>query len=415
MKQSLFFSLILLCLLPSRILNAAAGDLDTSFATNGIALTPLSRSDVIYGCTVLSNDNIFVVGQAQGYLPRIGTAMYTPNGAEDTSYNGTGKKIITLGGNSQADATAVQNDGQILFCGYSYQTQTDSNVTRLNTDGSFDTTFNSVGYANTPVGNGAMANSVVEQTDNSIVVGGLAVDGQGEFMLVRYTSSGALDTSFGTGGIVINVIGYLAQINQIALQSDGKIVAGGYQQDGNGMTFCLARYETDGSLDTTFGTSGIVTTQAGANGESQISSIAIQTDGKIVAGGYALDNDGVYKFAVARYETDGSLDSGFGTSGITLTQINFESKINSIALQSDGKIIAGGYSYDELATGFALARYNTDGSIDTGFGTNGVTVTTINGRNSESRINSIGIQSTGDIIAAGYSNQTFAVARYLGS
>lgn len=393
---------------------SAPGDLDTTFGTSGTVKTNISRYDFATSCTVQSDDAIIIVGSANGYSERVGALRYTANGTIDTTFNSTGNNKISIGSQASGYSVALQADDKIVISGYGSPSSTDVAVVRLDTDGTLDTTFDSDGIVTTAIGYGSTAYSVAVQSDDYIVVGGLGYQSQAEFALARYDSTGALDTTgFGTSGIVTTAIGYEAIIHQIALQSDGKIVAGGYQWDPFiGTTFCLARYETDGTLDTGFGVDGIVTTTIG--NEAKIYSIAIQDDGYIVAGGYTVDTDNITKFALARYDTTGALDTtGFGTSGIVITEIQFEAKINSIALQADGKIIAGGYSYGELANEFTLARYNTDGTIDTGFGDNGVTLTTIGGHNSNSRINALAFQSDGSVIAAGYSNDSFALARYL--
>ena len=146
------------------------------------------------------------------------------------------------------------------------------------------------------------------------------------------------------------------------------------------LIFSQILFAAQGDLDTTFNPAGTppgtVTTNI-SNNFDQINSIAIQSDGKIVAGGYATT--GASQFTLARYKTDGSLDLTFGTNGIVSTVIGTESIINSITIQSDGKIVAGGYATIGT-TQFTLARYNTDGLLDATFGTNGI-VSTIIGTN----------------------------------
>ena len=157
-----------------------------------------------------------------------------------------------------------------------------------------------------------------------------------------YTTTGALDNTFGTNGLVSTAIGSVYdRIYSIALQSDGKIVAGGLNYNGSNNDFALARYKTTGMIDSSFGTNGIVTTAIGSVND-QIKSIALQSDGKIIAGG--LSNIGSnYDFALARYKTNGIIDSTFGTNGIVITAVgSVDDIIYSIALQSDGKIVAGG-------------------------------------------------------------------------
>jgi uncharacterized delta-60 repeat protein len=393
-------------------LHATPGELDLTFGIDGVVLTNISRADFINGCTVQPDDSIVVAGESDGYFQRIAAARYTTNGELDTTFNDTGTEAILIGSLTSGSAVTLQADDKIVITGYSSGGQTTYVTTRLNTDGTPDTSFNSIGYVETLIGAGSVAYSVLVQPDSKIVVGGLGYTSQAEIALARYHDNGEPDDSFGVDGIASTIIGYEAIVYRIALQSDGKIIAGGYQWDPSlGVTFCLVRYNDDGSRDTDFGVDGIVITAIG--GESKISSLAIQDDGYILAGGYTTGNDGVPKCALARYDTTGALDTTFGTGGVAITQIQYESKTADILLQSDGSIIIGGYSYGDLATQFALARYTSSGIIDTSFGIEGVTLTTIGGHNSDARITSLAFQSDGSVIAAGYSGGTMALARYL--
>jgi uncharacterized delta-60 repeat protein len=390
-------------------IQCSAGSLDvTSFGIGGIVTAFLGRSDFIYSCTVQTDDSIVVVGESDVLFPRMAIARYTDDGSEDTTFNSTGFKLVTIGNGSVAQAVGMQSDGKIIFTGYASQSQTDIPLVRLNTDGTTDGSF-TISF-----GDGAQANSIIEQPDNKILVGGLQVSGQANFALARFNSNGTLDTGFGSGGKVATSIGFYATINQITLQANGKIVAAGVADNGGGTLFALARYNTDGSVDTGFGpnSDGTVTTDVGVPAE--IHSVAIQSNGYIVVAGKADDStDGITKFALARYDTSGTLDSSFGNAGIVLTQIQYQAEANSVVIQSDGKIIAGGFTFGDLSTDFVLARYNTDGSLDTSFGNGGISIVNPGTHKSESHITSLALQSTGKIIAAGYSDEIFTIARFL--
>src|SRR5262249_19737343 len=147
----------------------------------------------------------------------------------------------------------------------------------------------------------------------------------------------------------------------VATQSDGKIIVAGYSVNEQTFAggFALVRYNADGSLDKTFGTGGKGITDLGR--ADRASGVGLQSDGKIVAAGRAYTT--TYKFALARYNTDGSLDSNFGTGGTVLTDFGGGNGATSVALQSDGKIVAAGDGYSG-GNNFALARYNADGSLD---------------------------------------------------
>src|SRR5207253_383726 len=163
--------------------------------------------------------------------------------------------------------------------------------------------------------------------------------------------------SFGTGGKVATPIGSIDdEVSALVLQPDGKLVAAGYTDKGNNITFALVRYDADGSLDTSFGTGGKVTTPIGSI-DDEAFALVLQPDGKLVAAGDA--NDGSNQdFALVRYSPDGNLDGSFGTGGKVITPVSGAfGEANALVLQPDGKLAAAGYSYNGSDTDFAVARY----------------------------------------------------------
>ena len=279
-------------------------------------------------------------------------------------------------------------------------------VTSLAQDGSLDLTFDFDGIVNTPVGNGAFANSLAIQSDGKIVAAGYAhIISTRDFALVRYNTNGSLDNTFDSDGIVTTPIGMTSddEAYSIAIQSDGKIVVAGT----NETEFALVRYNTNGTLDISFGNGGIVTTQV-TNGTEYIASIAIQSDGKIVAAGECLYS--AHDFGLIRYNINGSLDSTFDTDGIVVTPVVVplsEDFAYSVNIQSDGKIVTTGTAYNNTA--FALARYNTNGSLDNTFDSAGIVITPM-GLNTYA--SSIAIQSNGKIVVAGSNQNDFTLVRY---
>jgi len=222
-------------------------------------------------------------------------------------------------------------------------------------------------------------------------------------------ASGSLDSSFGSDGKVITVFGTSNEsANSIAIQSNGKIVVAGSSSNGTNNEFTVTRYNTDGSLDSSFDSDGKVTTTIGSNADAF--SVAIQSDGKIVLAGNAIIG-GRDEIAVARYNTDGSLDSSFDSDGKVTTTIGEADYAASVVVQSDGKIVVAGSSATGGDSNFALIRFNTDGSLDSSFDP---AVTPIGSANDEAY--SVAIQSNGKIVVAGYSDngaqRVFAVARY---
>jgi uncharacterized delta-60 repeat protein len=295
-------------------------------------------------------------------------------------------------------------------------------VARYNTDGPLDISFNTDGKVTTafetlsPTSND-FGNSIAIQSDGKIVVAGSTdINNNNDFAVVRYNTNGTLDTSFNTSGKVITPFSSSSDDigTSIAIQSDGKIIVAGYSNISGNNNFAVVRYNTNGTLDTSFNTSGKVTTAfSGLNDFGN--SIAIQLDGKIVVAG-STDSSGNNDFAVVRYNTNGSLDMTFGTDGKVITAFSGSNDFgNSIAIQSDGKIVVAGSTDSSGNNDFAVVRYNTNGSLDMTFGTAGKVITPFSGSSDDVGYG-ITIQSDGKIVVAGNTdssgNNDFAVVRY---
>ncbi len=232
--------------------------------------------------------------------------------------------------------------------------------------GALDPTFGTSGFVlYDPDGGADLLEDIAIQADGKIVVAGTvnAFTGGQDFGLARFNPDGSLDTSFGTNGRITTDFGFNGAeiLRAVAIQSDGKIVAGSATVVAGNFQWALARYNTNGSLDTTFDGDGLVITEMG--GDDNIFDIAIQADGKIVALGNAGSHIGL-----ARYNLDGSLDSTFDGDGRVITVVtNAGSQGVTVAIQPDGKIVAGGVSGNFGLKNFVI-RYNADGSVDTSFG-----------------------------------------------
>lgn len=238
-----------------------------------------------------------------------------------------------------------------------------------------------------------------------------STSGAPRFVVARYTINGSLDTSFNSTGFVITNIGGATNSAQaVILQPDGKIVAGGSNLVLGSNDFALVRYNTNGSIDTTFGTNGIVTTNFGSGSDS-ITHLALQTDGKIIAVG-SVTIGGSVDFGLARYNSNGSLDNSFGTNGLVTTLIGTTDIPRAVLIQSDGKIVAIGQANIAGINEIALVRYNTNGFIDTTFGTNGLVITSFGPATADIAFEAV-LQPDGKIVIAGQSNTDFALARYL--
>ena len=400
---------------------AADGDLDTTFGTGGKTTTAiLSEDDFASSAAIQSDGKIVVAGDTKnGTYYSFALVRYNMDGTLDTSFDSDGKAITDIGNNNvYATSVAIQSDGKIVAAGYSYNgSKFDFALVRYNTNGTLDTSFDNDGKVITAIGSDTdRAQSVAIQSDGKIVVAGYSNNGSNlDFALVRYNTNGTLDTSFNSDGKVTTTIGSGNDYAySVAIQSDGKIVVAGEAYIGSNFDFALARYNTDGTLDTTFDSDGKVTT-AIVSGRDAANSVAIQSDGKIVAAGRIMNNK--EDFALVRYNADGSLDTNFGTGGKVTTDIGSDDDTaNSVAIQADGKIVAAGYSDNGSNLDFALVRYNADGSLDTNFGAAGKVTTDIG--TTDVGV-SVAIQSDGNIVVAGHSknggNSDFALVRYAGT
>ena len=305
---------------------------------------------------------------------------------------------------------AIQPDGKIVAVGrHDGADGADFGLVRYNTDGSLDTAFGTGGQVTTDFDSTAdYPHRVAIQSDGKIVVAGRSSQPSGyDIAVARYHSDGSLDNSFGTGGkLTTAVTPYDDSARGLALQVDGKIVVVGdsYQAGSSSQDFTAVRYHSDGSLDATFGTGGMVTVDFGSSYDSAYG-VSIQPDGKIVIAG--ISNQPIptgSDFAVARLNVDGSLDTTFDVDGKVTTDFDqkLDQMVGDVVIQSDEKIvICGGSTYGGNSWNFALVRYNTDGSPDAGFGSDG-RVTTNFGANSSDRARDIALQSDGKIVVAGH-------------
>lgn len=308
---------------------------------------------------------------------------------------------------------ALQSDGKIVTAGNAIiDGVTQYGLFRFTNPGVLDTSFGGTGIVNTIIGSISEICAIKLQADGKIVAVGFAtIAGVSNIALARYNVDGSLDTTFGPSlnGIITGSVGDGAVVRSLAIDASNKIVLAGITIQSGVSKFLLIRLNTDGSLDSTFGSGGIVITAIGVQAPSA-NSIAIQSDNKIVVGGVSSDGINGEQFTLARYNTDGTLDNSFDSDGTVVTIIDGSSYIRSIIIQPDGKIVAGGYTVSTTSdTDFAMARYNTDGSLDTGFATSGIFTATISSRD---EIHSVVLQSDGKIVAGGISDLLFVLARF---
>ena len=338
------------------------------------------------------------------------------SGDLDLTFGTNGKVTTYFSGDDSGASIVLQSNGNIVVAGNMYNGNNyDFAVTRYNSDGSLDTSFSLDGKVTTDFGGDDYGTSVAIQSDGKIVVTGYGSSGgNDDFAIARYNTDGSLDTSFDTDGKLLIDFGRYENGKALAIQTDGKIVLAGTSVALGGLAanMHLLRLNTNGSLDSTFDSDGKVTTDIGPNDDAL--SIAIQNDGKLIIGG-GSDASGNLETTLIRYNSNGSLDTTFNSDGIATIDFAISNDAAySVAIQSDGKIIAAGYADLGGQVVFALLRLNSNGSLDTTFDTDGK-ITTAFGSFYDGAY-SVVIQSDGKIIASGNSNNgsqaLFATARY---
>ena len=424
---------------------------DPSFGSGGTLMTPigsaLGADDARAKALVLQPDGKLVAaGYAREFRNnKFALARYNTDGSLDTSFNGTGTVMtgvtpaVADGADDEIQSLVVQGDGKLVAAGYAAASGQDEwfVLARYNADGPLDKTFNPnpsatqdcpgtllvVGckgvVAAQPGGNGTSnrARSVIVQPDGKYVVGGFAKTGLvTRFALVRYNVNGSLDTTFGSSGKVVTAVGVggVSGVSALALQDDGKIIAAGTAKDVDGVNrFALARYNPNGSLDTTFGSAGTTTTRVGS-GNAELNSLVVDSVGGLVVAGVAVADDD-HVFALARYNSNGSLDTSFGSGGKTLTPIGSDGAAVARSVTTQGQqLLAGGVASDAGIAQLAFARYDETGQLDTTFSSTGSVLVPV-GNGGFASAASVVSDDSGRPVAAGYASNdgahAFALAR----
>lgn len=415
---------------------SVSGDLDPTFAGDGklvdwvgaaraVAIQPDGK------IVVAGTDATVVVAGTEATGGSFAVARYNPDGSPDSSFGGGDGKVTTNIGYSNEDASAIllQPDGKIVAVGTTWDGSGSQwghfSLVRYNSDGSLDLTFGGGdGIVVTEnLGTGwVAANAAAIQPDGKILAAGrfdwFLYDFP-EMVVIRYNTNGSLDTTFGGGdgkatiqwgaGPFGGSAPSVEDVTSIAIQPDGKIIAAGYTYGFWDIT-CLVRLNLDGSIDSGFGVGGIAFTDIGPGADVPFS-VAIQSGGKIVTAGSSRtgSNDA---FALIRYTSSGSIDPTFDSDGKAITPIGSGNAVaRSVAVQSDGKVLVAGYSHNGPNADFTLARYNSDGSLDTSFG-GGDGKAIVDFESSDDFGAAMAIDGRGRAVVAGSSDNRFALARF---
>jgi uncharacterized delta-60 repeat protein len=334
------------------------GTLDPGFGVGGkvkLDFTGAGGDDRVNALAVQADGKLVAAGHA---VDDWAVARFRQDGTLDPSFGAGGKVTTALGG--QIRALAVQADGKLVAAGVA---GSDFALARYLPDGTLDAGFGTGGIVRTgfPGVFFAEAHALAVQADGKLVAAGSA--GAAAFALARYNPDGTLDPGFGTGGIVTTAFGgFFNEANALVVQEGEKIVAAG-QNFGATSDFALARYRANGTLDPSFGVGGKVTT--GFAGGGTAAGLVVQADGRLVAGGTAdAGNGSGPDFALVRYRANGSLDPSFGVGGKVTTDFGASGidRANALAIQADGKLVAAGSpnNYFGFGSDFALARYRAE-------------------------------------------------------
>ncbi|HEX6123851.1 MAG TPA: FG-GAP-like repeat-containing protein [Pyrinomonadaceae bacterium] len=408
---SLFVALVL-----SAVIYATPGYPDPTFGGEGTVITTFDPNGWATDIAVQGDGKIVIAGFSQLSLTAFRTilARYNPDGSLDTSFGNSGRVITSFGFENRAYALALQADGRILVAGTAGTgASSDFMVLRFDSDGSLDTTFDFEGVKTIDFGSSEEGIGLAVQPDGrAVIVGKSPPD---KFAVARLNLDGSLDGSFDGDGRVLTAFGLAGSgAGAVSLQPDGKIIAAGFKGGGapGNMDSALVRYHSNGSLDTSFDGDGIVLTPV-SSFDDFVADLAIQPDGKIVTSGGAVND-----FALVRYNPNGSLDTSFDGDGIVVTTITlpcciFLGNAFDVAIQSNGKIVAAGSVEAANSIDFfgAVARYESNGSPDSSFGTNGISIV---GNTTDTSIYALALQPDGRILLAGYDAGQVIVARYIG-
>ncbi|MET8765372.1 hypothetical protein [Streptomyces sp. NPDC004658] len=410
-------ALALLLALPGSA-HAAPGGLDPSFGGNGkVVNLDVSTGLEGHGLAVQDDGKVVVLGGSYsgGFGADFVVVRYNPDGSLDSGFGNGGVVVTDFNGDDAAHGLALQPDGKIVVVGTSQRPDSEGccwfTVARYQPDGDLDTGFGDGGRTTTDFGadGSADASAVTVQPDGRIVAVGQS---GGDIVVARYDSEGDPDPTFSDDGRLTTHFsgGDFSSAHDVALQSDGRIVVAGGVGLGNPgyrPAFALVRYNPNGSLDTGFDGDG--KRVVSFSGEAQAYGLVLIPGGDMAVAGYVTPSSGVSsRFALARLNADGSLDTGFDGDGKVTTAFAGSARAHDVALQSDGKLVAAGSRGGD----WALARYDTNGSLDTGFDGDGKVVTDFTPGEAD-HARDVVIQADGRIVAAGDAETYLALARYL--
>lgn len=433
-QQIFILTMINLLVAPSAF--AQDGRLDDSFGNAGKIINPLTG--IANDVAVQPDGNIVVAGEAfgpDGIYENFVLARFMPDGTLDATFGQNGVVQTDISEGDVALNLVLLTDGKILLAGLTQQSgilpdpeeRALIGLVRYNTDGSLDETFGTDGRVvadfENLLGGGAthrVTDLVVDASGTIYVAGSLNGNpnlGNNQppvFLLVRFMPDGTIDSAFGNDGVVVEDVGAERDLDvQLAPQPDGLVAAVGFGSE-EGLRTTLFRYTLNGELDVDFGTGGLSPASLNAISFYPVA-LTLLSDGKIAIAGRAEITAG-QGVAAARFNADGTLDDGYASGGIALTTLTGQTTDNGIITDAyvrdaisgpDGSVLIGGSAHANTFDYF-LTRFNSAGTLDASFGTDGLVMTDF--ADSFDALSAIALQPDGNVVAVGYE---FKLARYL--
>ncbi len=399
-------------------LQAQPGALDPTFNGTGYVVDAVNGKDGVQKILVQGDGKILSIGMSwdAGYTARAYVFRHLPDGTPDMDFGTDGVFMQELDNEALLYSAVITHAGKILLVGSTTDYQTYRMLLiQLNADGTPDTSFGTDGLVlqsvSLVVANAEdMAYDVQEDAQGNILVCGSSYDANyiRRPVVVRFTSSGVLDTTFGTDGVAsipVNAVGS-SSFQGLAVQPDGKIVATGYfGQTELWWLLLLVRFNADGTLDNTFSEDGIVKHNYG-NVDDQGQDLELTADGSIVVAGRTVTVTYNYSSLLMKFTSAGEVDASFGTAGAVVEDLDDFDYAWDMALEADGRIIMAGTSGDGPPNGFDLAvwKYLPDGTPDNTFGDNGLAMHVI--PDYYTMIYALDVQADGKILIGGQARTT---------
>ena len=414
MKMKLLYLIITAAIfqLLSVKISAQQGQLDPTFNTTGYVINPVNNGDAVQKILVQPDQKILVVGMSfdPSYVSRAYAFRYLPDGTPDLGFGNGGFFTYEMNFEVNLYSAAITSDGKIVLAGsttdYSIYEMI---VFRLNDDGTLDTSFDSDGaltlaFSEVETYGEDISLDMVLDGDDNIFLCGSSYDANyiRRPVVVKVTPDGVVDTTFGVNGLAtIPVAEGACGFEGIMIQPDGKIVATGFF--GNTVlwyTMLLVRFESDGTLDTSFSDDGIIT-YSYSNVDDEGFDLAYTADDKILVAGMTVTANYNYSALLMQFDNSGQLDASFSDDGILVEDMAIYDYASNVRVLSDGDIIMAGTTGEGPPGAFDLAiwKYNSDGTPETTFGTNGMIVHEIGDHNT--MIYGMDIQADNKILVGG--------------